>query len=61
MPDGRFIDICYHAPVTMKFSTLATALLFAIVTSIGHKVTHNGMVETSIKVKGTGALSIAAA
>ena len=33
----------------------------AIVTSIGHKVTHNGMVETSIKVKGTGALSIAAA
>ena len=35
MPDGRFIDICYHAPVTMKFSTLATALLFAIVTSIG--------------------------
>jgi predicted secreted protein len=33
----------------------------AIVTSIGHKVTHNGMVESSIKVKGTGALSIAAA
>jgi hypothetical protein len=32
----------------------------AIVTSIGHKVTHNGMVETSIKVKGTGALTIAA-
>ena len=32
----------------------------ALVTSIGTKVTHNGMVETSIKCKGTGTLTIGA-